>query len=328
MKLVTYVHNGAEKAGALVGKADDRVLDLRAAGGGEPAFASVLALIEAGDRIWDNAKTLAAKAGGDHEVALKDVKLLTPVPNPPQMRDFLCFEEHLLNSFAMLRKTRAAADPDPADALARFERDGLFVPPKIWYEQPLYYKPSRFGIIGTGEDTLWPWFSNKMDYEMEFGCFLGKSGKDVTPEQAKVMIFGYSIYNDMSARDTQAYEMPAGFGPGKGKDFETGNIIGPCIVTADEFDPYKQEMIVRINGKERSRGKSGQMHWKFEQCIAHTSRSERLHPGEFFGSGTVGLGCGLEHGLFLEPNDLIELEVTGIGVLRNRIVRKDPPAGR
>ena len=99
-------------------------------------------------------------------------------------------------------------------------------------------------MIGTEDDIQWPFFSEMMDYEMEFGAWIGKPGKDVTPEQAKDMIFGYSVYNDVSARDTQAYEMPAGFGPGKGKDFETGNIIGPCIITADAFDPYDAEMIV------------------------------------------------------------------------------------
>ena len=167
----------------------------------------------------------------------------------------------------------------------------------------------------------WPFFSELLDYEMEFGCWLGKPGKDVTPEQAKDLIFGYSIFNDISARDTQAREMPAGFGPGKGKDFETGQVIGPCIVTADAFDPYAAEMIVRVNGEERSRGKSGDMYWTFEDCIAHVSRAETVHPGEFFASGTVGWGCGLEHDIYLAPNDMVELEVTGIGVLRNRIVR-------
>src|SRR5690606_22618695 len=115
---------------------------------------------------------------------------------------------------------------------------------------------------------------------------------------------------------------PGGFGPGKGKDFETGNIIGPCIATADAFDPYSAEMIVRVNGEEVSRGSSATMHWKFEDCIAHTSRSETVYPGEFFCSGTVGGGCGLELDRYLSPGDVVELEVTGIGVLENRIVKK------
>jgi 2-keto-4-pentenoate hydratase/2-oxohepta-3-ene-1,7-dioic acid hydratase in catechol pathway len=111
-------------------------------------------------------------------------------------------------------------------------------------------------------------------------------------------------------------------GPGKGKDFDNSNVMGPCLVTADELaDPYGLEMKVRVNGEEWGRGNSRDMHWKFEDCIAHVSRSETLHPGEFFGSGTVGNGCGLEHMKFLEPGDTVELEVEKIGVLRNRVVR-------
>jgi 2-keto-4-pentenoate hydratase/2-oxohepta-3-ene-1,7-dioic acid hydratase in catechol pathway len=320
MKLVTFAHtgtNGGEpRVGALNGD-ETRVVDLAAADG-QPYFATMLDVIEAGDTAVGRATDIVASADG---VPLADVTLKTPILVPPQIRDFLCFEEHLINAFAMLRKTKAAAEPDPEAALKRFEKEGAFEPPKLWYDQPLYYKPSRFGVIGTGEDVSWPFFSELLDYEMEFGAWLGKSGKDVTPEQAKDLIFGYSIFNDISARDTQAREMPAGFGPGKGKDFETGQIIGPCIVTADAFDPYNAEMIVRINGEEVSRGLSGMMYWKFEDCIAHVSRAETVYPGEFFASGTVGGGCGLERDVFLSPGDVVELEVTGIGVLRNRIVR-------
>ena len=316
MKLVTFTNGGEPRVGAL--NADEtRVVDLAAADD-QPYFATMLDVIEAGDTAVGRAKDIVGSADG---VPLADVTLKTPILVPPQIRDFLCFEEHLINAFAMLRKTKAAAEPDPEAALKRFEKEGAFEPPKLWYDQPLYYKPSRFGVIGTGEDVTWPFFSELLDYEMEFGAWLGKSGKDVTPEQAKDLIFGYSIFNDISARDTQAREMPAGFGPGKGKDFETGQIIGPCIVTADAFDPYAAEMIVRINGEEVSRGLSGKMYWKFEDCIAHTSRAETVYPGEFFASGTVGGGSGLERDVFLAPGDVVELEVTGIGVLRNRIVR-------
>ncbi len=321
MKLVTFTKGGEARVGALTGD-ESRVVDLAAADN-QPYFATMLDVIEAGDMAVGRAKDIVAAASDQNTLPLAEVTLKTPVLVPPQIRDFLCFEEHLLNAFAMLRKKRAQAEPDPEAALKRFEEQGMFAPPKIWYEQPLYYKPSRFGVIGTDEDVIWPHFSELLDYEMEFGAWLGKAGKDLTPEQAGELIFGYSIFNDISARDTQAYEMPAGFGPGKGKDFETGQVIGPCIVTADAFDPYDAEMIVRINGEERSRGKSGNMYWKFEDCIAHTSRAETVYPGEFFASGTVGLGCGLEHDIYLKPNDVVELEVTGIGVLRNRIVRPD-----
>lgn len=318
MKLVTFHSgDGQPRAGALNG-AEDAVFDL-AKSDAQPYFASVLAMIEEGDRAVARAGEIVAAGSG--AIPLGDVTLLTPVPQPPQIRDFLCFEKHLINAFNMLRMKKAQAEPDPEAALKRFEEEGTLAIPKLWYEQPLFYKPSRLGVIGTDVDVIWPHFSELLDYEMEFGCWLGKGGKDVTPEQAKDMIFGYSIFNDISARDTQAHEMPGGFGPGKGKDFDTGNIIGPCIVTADSFDPADAEMIVRINGEERSRGNSGEMHWKFEDCIAHTSRAETVFPGEFFCSGTVGWGCGLEHDRYLEDGDLIELEVVGIGILRNRVVK-------
>lgn len=322
MKLITFTGTGAgDRVGALI-EGDTQVVDLAAADGDPAApFGRMLDLIEAGASGLARARAAIAGAKPDAVHTSAEITLRTPVPEPPQIRDFLCFEEHLINAFNMLKQKKAQAEPDPAAALRRFDEEGLFKPPPIWYEQPLFYKPSRFGVIGTDEDVIWPHFSKLLDYEMEFGAWVGSKGKDVTAEQAKGMIFGYSIFNDISARDTQAYEMPAGFGPGKGKDFETGQIIGPCIATADEFDPYDAEMIVRVNGEERSRGQSGSMHWTFEDCIAHASRAETIYPGEFFCSGTVGNGCGLEHDLFLADGDVVELEVTGIGVLRNRIVK-------
>ncbi|MBT3399703.1 MAG: fumarylacetoacetate hydrolase family protein, partial [Rhodospirillaceae bacterium] len=255
MKLVTFTAGGsAARVGAL-SEDETRVFDLAAADN-QPYFQTMLDLIEAGDPAVARAREIVAAAGdntgGGAVFAFADVELLTPVPQPPQIRDFLCFERHLLNSFEMLRKKKAQAEPDPEEALKRFEAEGAFAVPQIWYDQPLFYKPSRLGVIGTGTDVIWPFFSEMLDYEMEFGCWLGKGGKDVDPKDATDMIFGYSIFNDISARDTQAIEMPGGLGPGKGKDFDAGNVIGPCIVTADEIDPYDCTMIARINGEEWS----------------------------------------------------------------------------
>jgi 2-keto-4-pentenoate hydratase/2-oxohepta-3-ene-1,7-dioic acid hydratase in catechol pathway len=202
------------------------------------------------------------------------------------------------------------------------EEKGILAVPKVWYERPIYYKPSRFAVIGTETDIAWPAYSKLLDFELEFGFYIGTPGKDIPKERARAHIFGYTIFNDISARDEQTLEMPGQLGPGKGKDFDGGNVMGPCLVTADELtDPYALEMVVRVNGEEWGRGNSREMHWKFEDLIAHTSRSETLHSGEFFGSGTVGNGCGLEHMRFLAPGDTIELEVERIGVLRNRVVQ-------
>jgi len=232
------------------------------------------------------------------------------------------FEDHLLNSYAMLRKTLADQQPDPVAALADFEARGVYRIPQVWYDIPVYYKANRFSFIGHEEDIIWPEYSEKLDFELEYACVLNRRIKDVSVSDAKDCIFGYTIFNDVSARDVQSIEMQAQLGPSKGKDFDTGNILGPCIVTADAVDADDMVMVARVNGEEWCRGNSGSARWTFADVIAHASRSETLVAGELIGSGTVGGGCGLEHGRFLQPNDVIELEVEGIGTLRNRIVRK------
>ena len=321
MRLVTFRGaDGADRLGALV-ENDTAIVDLFRARA-EPAFASMLALIEGDDDALAGARKIVADPPAGAVIEAASVTLRTPLPRPPQIRDCLCFEEHLKQAYTVLRRNRAAAEPDPEEALKRFEAQGLFRIPEVWYRQPIYYKANRFAVIGTGEDVLWPSYAEVMDYELEFGFFIGKGGKNIPRERAREHIFGYSIFNDISARDAQMIEMPGGLGPGKGKDFDAGNVIGPCIVTADEIDPYDCTMIARINGEEWSRGHSGTIHWTFEDLIAHTSRSETLYPGEFFGSGTVGGGCGLELERYLSDGDVIELEVEGIGILRNRIIRE------
>jgi 2-keto-4-pentenoate hydratase/2-oxohepta-3-ene-1,7-dioic acid hydratase in catechol pathway len=325
MKLVTFTAGGGERIGALM-EGGSQVVDLRAASqlagaGDNPAFAAMLALIEAGEPALERLAGLLENPPVEAVLDAGEITLCTPVPKPPQIRDCLCFEEHLKGAFQVLRKLKADAEPDPEAALAAFEEQGLFAIPDVWYQLPLYYKANRLSVIGPGEDVIWPAYAELLDYEMEFGFFIGKAGRDIPLEKARDHIFGYSVFNDISARDTQSMEMPGGLGPSKSKDFDTGNIIGPSIVTADEIDPYDLDMIVRINGEERSRGSSSTIHWTFEDLIAHISRSETLYPGEFIASGTVGGGSGLELQRYLEPGDVIALEVEGIGVLENRIVR-------
>ncbi len=334
MKLVTFSTTKQQlRSGAVL--VDGAILDLNAAhrslhGVDSPSLASVLAIAEAGEAALDLARQVIERAedadpAARHAAAA--VNLAAPIPAPPQMRDFLCFEKHLLQAYAALRRVRAEQSPDPAAALAEMEAKGVLAVTPTWYERPIFYHPNRLNVIGSGEDVLWPAYSNVMDFELEFGAYIGRTCKDVRAADARHVIFGYTIFNDMSARDEQTKDMPGQLGPGKGKDFDTGNVMGPCLVTADEIpDPYTLEMRVRVNGEEWARGNSGEMAWTFEDCIAHVSRSETLRPGEFFGSGTVGGGCGLEHGRYLRPGDLIELEVEKIGVLRNRVVRPDAPA--
>ena len=324
MRLVTFLASGAERLGALVSE-NRQIVDFAGAhDGGDPAFASMQAFIAEGEDALYRARNIIADARrtGRGLIDSAAVKLLAPLPLPAQMRDFLCFEKHLLQSFARLRQVRAAAAPDPEKALREMEAQGTFSVPKIWYERPSFYKPSRFAVCGTDQDVAWPAYSQAIDYELEFACVIGTAGRDIPKDKARAHIFGYTIFNDFSARDEQSQEMLGNLGPGKGKDFDNSKPIGPCIVTADEIpDPYALEMIVRVNGEERGRGNSREMHWKYEDCIAFVSRSETVHPGELFCSGTVGNGSGLETGRFLDVGDVVELEVEKIGVLRNRIVR-------
>jgi 2-keto-4-pentenoate hydratase/2-oxohepta-3-ene-1,7-dioic acid hydratase in catechol pathway len=193
--------------------------------------------------------------------------------------------------------------------------------PKIQLERPLYYIANRLAVTGHKSDVVWPEYSSLRDYELEFACVLGRGGTDISRADAPAHIFGYTIFNDFSARDTQLEEISTGLGLSKSKDFSNANVLGPWIVTADEVgDPYQLEMTARINGDEVSRGTSADMDHRFEDVISFASTSTRLYPGEVFCSGTVPSGCGLEHGRFLEPGDVVELEVTGLGVLRNRVV--------
>ena len=327
MKLATYLGPGGPRVGAAVGSGDAflDLLDAHTAldSGGEAPFGSMLQLIEAGERGLDRARWLLER-GADRLPLLRReaVRLLAPVPTPVQMRDALCFELHCIQGFTRARELRASRSPDPQAAMRDMEARGVLSVPSEFYEIPVYYKCNRLAVCAPDEDVVWPTYSKVMDYELEFGVFIGRKGVNIARDGALDHVFGYTIFNDFSARDAQFLEQGGGLGPAKGKDFDKANAMGPWIVTADEIgDPYGLEMVVRVNGEERGRGNTGSMHWRFEDVIARVSQGETLHPGEFIGSGTVGNGCGLESLRFLDDGDVVELEVERIGVLRNRVVR-------
>ncbi len=261
---------------------------------------------------------------------LDKVTLLSPVPVPESIRDFMAFEAHILNA------TRKAGFTFPGgETVARIDEQAARLTGgqnslagrlnKIWYEQPVYYKSNRFSVIGHGAETIMPRGCKQFDYELEWGVFIGKQGRNIPVEQARDYIGGYAIFNDFSARDLQLPEMKGRLGPAMGKDFDTGNAIGPWLVTPDEIaDPYNLEMVARVDGIEYSRGNSRDMYWRFEQIISYLSQTQTLYPGEFIGSGTCsgarGKGCGLEQGRFLQAGHVVELEVQGLGILRNTVV--------
>ena len=328
MKLVTFISptTGRPRAGAVVGDLT-RVLDLqdacKAAYGEErPALACILDLIEGGDEAFALATDLIKRSPEAALLPLASVRLRAPIQPPPQIRDTSSFETHLRGCYDAGRRLKASREADPEAALAAMSRADEEAVIATLHRQPIYYKANRFSVVGHEEDVIWPSYSRAMDFELEFGCYISKPTKDIPADKARDYIYGYAIYNDFSARDAQVVEMQGTLGPAKGKDFDTGNVMGPWLVTADEIpDPYNLEMVARVNGEEWGRGNSSTMYWKFEDLIAHISRSETLYPGEFLGSGTVGTGCGLEHLRYLKPNDVVELEVQGLGVLRNRIIK-------
>jgi 2-keto-4-pentenoate hydratase/2-oxohepta-3-ene-1,7-dioic acid hydratase in catechol pathway len=195
--------------------------------------------------------------------------------------------------------------------------------PDVWYQRPTWYKCNRFSFVGHEAEVTWPPYAELMDFECELACVIGRRGTNIPANEARDYIFGLTIFNDFSARDIQVVERPLGMGPMKGKDFDTGNVLGPWIVTLDEIgDPQALDMEARVNGERWGGGNSSAMHHTFSDILAFISQSETLHPGEVIASGTVPTGCGLELGRFLQSGDVVELEIEKIGVLRNRILRR------
>jgi len=225
------------------------------------------------------------------------VQLTAPLLNPPSLRDFIAFEDHIA---------------------ATSKKRGQPIPPE-WYKAPVYYKGNHRTVIGPDENLAWPLNTTKLDYELELACVIGSKGKDILEREAQDYIAGYTIMNDFSARDIQFQEMACRLGPSKGKDFATA--LGPCLVTPDEIEDLGAlTMVARVNGEEWSRGRFGTIHWSFPQMIAHVSRGEMIYPGDVFGSGTVGGGCGLEMDRYLKPGDVVELEIQPIGILRTGVI--------
>jgi 2-keto-4-pentenoate hydratase/2-oxohepta-3-ene-1,7-dioic acid hydratase in catechol pathway len=327
MRLITFALMGRERLGAWV-DGDREVIDLTAMAAADPVLPagcceSMLALIDAGPSAWAAVRA-RVDSGTGPRLATDSISLLAPLPRPRQFRDFIGFAEHLVNSFRAAKGVRLAQASNDAER-ALIEASNAFDIPAIWYQSPIYYTASHMCVSGPGAEITWPSYSRIMDYELEFAAVIGTPGRDITATGALDHVFGFTIFNDLSARDEQMRVMEGKLGPGKGKEFDGSNILGPCIVTMDEIgDPYALEMTARINGEEVSRGNSGTMHHRFEDMISFAARGQTIHAGEVFGSGTVGTGCGLEHGRMLKDGDVIELHVEKIGTLRNRIRAPGP----
>lgn len=248
-------------------------------------------------------------------IAAGNTRLTSPLPRPLTFRDFYAFEEHVRNGMALRgRDVR-----------------------KQWYDMPVFYFSNINSFYGHDEKVPRPSYTERLDYELEVACVIGKGGVNIPAAEAGDHIAGYTILNDWSARDIQLQEMAVGLGPAKGKDF--ANSLGPALVTPDELADkqvgegadtrYDLEMVARVNGKQRSHGNFKDIYWTFAQMIEHASRDVYLYPGEVLGSGTVGTGCLLEQGAeesgdWLKPGDVVELEIERLGVLKNQVVGASP----
>ena len=237
----------------------------------------------------------------------------TPIPEKiSSLRDFYAFEQHV--------KT----------ARANRGREML----QAWYEFPVFYFSNHQAIFHHEDTIPMPSHTKWLDFELEIAFFIDKEGINISAENAMEYISGYTIMNDWSARDTQRQEMRMGLGPAKGKDFATS--LGPMVVSPDELAPYKigtgadtrfdLTMLARINGQEVSRGNTKDIYFTFAQIIERASADTMLYPGDVIGSGTVGTGCLLELGgeesplgRWLTSGDVVELEIQGLGILRNTI---------
>jgi 2-keto-4-pentenoate hydratase/2-oxohepta-3-ene-1,7-dioic acid hydratase in catechol pathway len=315
MKLATFNHAGRRAVGVVEAPAG-RVFDLTAA---DAALSDMLTLIEAGAEGLAHARALLAQQQGAaalwHDLAA--VELLAPLPRPVQMRDAMSYATHIRQSGAGSRRLAALLAGDRAAAAS------VTPPPDIdpvYRARPIYYLTNRLSVRGPESVVQWPRYSRVADFELELAVVIGRTGRDIAPAAAGGHIFGYTIYNDFSARDMQIREMPGRLGPSKGKSFDGGNVLGPWIVTADEIpDPQALAVEVRVNGEVWARNTTADMLFAFPELIAFISQDETLHAGEVIGSGTVGNCTGLELGRFLRDGDVVELEIAGIGILRNRI---------
>ncbi|WP_106399472.1 fumarylacetoacetate hydrolase family protein [Actinocorallia populi] len=310
MRYATCEHRGRTWSGVVSGDAV------------HPLGTPLLRLIQEGGEALRRHTEEALAAPG---IPLADVRLLAPI-EPPAVRDFVAFEEHVEG--------------------VRRSVDGVSGVPDQWYAAPTFYFTNPYAVIGTGADVPVPPGSEVLDFELEVAVIIGAEGRDLTPEEARDHIFGYAIFNDWSARDLQSAEMKVGLGPCKGKD--TATTLGPWIVTADELEPYRDAdgflrlgMSVEVNGTEVGRDLLSNMGWPFEELVAYASRGTAVRPGDVLGSGTCGNGgclaelwglSGKQDPPPLRPGDVVTMTVEGIGTIANTVVEGVPvrpvPAAR
>ncbi|MCZ4244518.1 fumarylacetoacetate hydrolase family protein [Pedobacter punctiformis] len=282
--------------------------------------------LQGGVELMDRAKKADAQIKDGSLQAKEEIfyEVLAPVPHPASCRDGYAFRQHV----AAARRNRKV------DMIAEFD------------QYPIFYFTNHNAIQGPGEIECMPDHFEKLDFELEVAVVIGKKGRNIKAAEADEYIAGYMVMNDMSARTLQMEEMLLNLGPAKGKDFST--VIGPWLVTPDELETYKVpakeghvgtnynlKMTCRVNGVELSNGNMADMDWTFAEIIERCAYGVDILPGDVIGSGTVGTGCLLElngTGLlndpnykvqWLQPGDIVEMEITGLGALSNTIKKVD-----
>ncbi len=262
-------------------------------------FTDMRAVIEAGVQE-------SASRASKESFAVNEVKFHAPL-HPTALLDAYAFEQHV----------RTASQNRGRDV------------PAGWYKFPVFYYTNPHSIFGPRDKIPYPHYTEELDFELEIAVVIGKAGINIKPEDAHEHVFGYTIFNDWSARDVQQVEMKMGLGPAKGKDFASS--LGPVIVTSEALADksvnrpgvYDLNMTAKINGVEISRGNFKDIFWSFGEIIARASDTCELQAGDVIGSGTVGTGCLLEltkaQGPWLNEGDIVELEIEKIGILKNTI---------
>lgn len=320
MKLVTFRNKeGRARAGWLN---DGGVVDMHLASNGALPD-SILQFIDRHEDYFSIVREQNLEAARPTH-SLDEVTLLAPLPNPRSFRDYIGFEMHMLNASKSFGHKIGEA----------------------WYEMPIFYFTNHHAIYGPDDEIKRPAKETKLDIELEMAVIIGKKGADIKAGEADDYIFGYTVFNDWTARAIQKREMEIPLGPHKGKDF--ANAIGPCIVTKDEMEKYSVpfsgsffkaplkipdvkgdrfdlKMTSRINGQTICEGNYKTVYYTFPQMMERASENGvSLMPGDILGSGTVGWGSLIENNFEvhrpLEPGDVVELEIEGIGVLRNKVV--------
>lgn len=298
MQIVRYRHNKLPHLGLVI---HGRVLNL-------PEGMDTLSFLNLPE---DKKKVAVLQAGRLFNAPIETVELLPPV-EPKAMRDYVTFEGHI----AGMKKS------EPGDGTV----------PAHWYEAPVFYFMNPHTVYGGNQDIPKAAYTTALDFELEVAVIMKKPAVNVTPEEAMDYVAGFCILNDWSARDVQKKEMSVGLGPSKGKDFAT--TIGPFLTTPDELEKYRDgdrynlEMSVSVNGVKMGGDNLANMGWSFAQMISHASKSSYVGAGDVIASGTAHSGSMAEQWSknksqtppALEPGDIVEMTVTGLGTIRNQIV--------